>query len=93
MLEALRKHWPEYLIEAWALGTFMLSACAFGVLLEYPGSPVHQAIDDPFARRVLMGAAMGLTGMGVVYSPWGKRSGAHFNPARRSRSTARHSTD
>jgi aquaporin Z len=81
MLEALRKHWPEYLIEAWALGTFMLSACAFGVLLEYPGSPVHQAIDDPFVRRVLMGAAMGLTGMGVVYSPWGKRSGAHFNPA------------
>jgi aquaporin Z len=81
MLEAVRKHWPEYLIEAWALGTFMLSACAFGVLLEYPGSPVRQTIDDPFARRVLMGMAMGLTGICIVYSPWGKRSGAHLNPA------------
>jgi hypothetical protein len=24
--EALRSHWPEYLIEGWALGTFMISA-------------------------------------------------------------------
>jgi aquaporin Z len=24
---------------------------------------------------------MGLTGIAIVYSPWGKRSGAHFNPA------------
>jgi aquaporin Z len=28
MLEALKSHWPEYLIEAWGLGTFMISACA-----------------------------------------------------------------
>lgn len=24
---------------------------------------------------------MGLTAIGVIYSPWGKRSGAHFNPS------------
>ena len=37
---ALREHWPEYLIEAWALGTFMISAGAFSTLLGYPGSPM-----------------------------------------------------
>jgi aquaporin Z len=81
MLEALKKHWPEYLIEACGLGTFMISACAFGALLEHPASPVRQTIQDSFERRILMGLAMGLTAISLVYSPWGKRSGAHLNPA------------
>jgi aquaporin Z len=81
MLKALKQHWPEYLMEASELGIFMISACSFGVLLEHPGSPVHQAITDPFLRRVLMGLAMGLTAISIVYSPIGKRSGAHFNPS------------
>ncbi len=81
MINALKNHWPEYLMEATELGIFMMSACFFGVLLEYPDSPVHQAIGDPFLRRVLMGLAMGLTSVGIVYSPLGKRSGAHFNPS------------
>jgi aquaporin Z len=81
MLEALRKHWPEYLMEAAELGIFMLSACCFGVLLEHPASPVHQAVPDPFVRRIFMGMAMGLTAIGIIYSPWGKQSGAHFNPS------------
>lgn len=68
-------------MEAAELGMFMISACGFGVLLEYPGSPVHEAIADPFLRRVLMGLAMGLTAISIVYSPIGKRSGAHFNPS------------
>lgn len=78
---ALRQHWPEYLMEAAELGIFMISACLFGVLLEYPGSPVRQALPDPFFRRVLMGLAMGMTAVAIIYSPWGKQSGAHFNPA------------
>ncbi len=81
MLDALRRHWPEYLMEAAGLGLFMISAGVFGTLLEYPGSPVHQAIADPLLRRVLMGIAMGLTAIGIIYSPWGKQSGAHLNPA------------
>jgi aquaporin Z len=68
-------------MEALGLGLFMISAGGFGTLLEYPGSPVHQAIANPFARRALMGIAMGLTAIGLVYSPWGRRSGAHINPA------------
>jgi aquaporin Z len=81
MSAALRGHWPEYLIEAAGLGLFMLVACVFGTLLGHPGSPVVLAVPDPLARRALMGLAMGLTAMGLIYSPWGRRSGAHFNPA------------
>jgi aquaporin Z len=81
MFAALREHWPEYLIEAAGLGTYMISAGAVDALLEYPGSPVHQAIREPMARTILLGLARGLTVVGLVYSPWGKQSGAHFNPA------------
>ena len=79
-LKSVRDHWPEYLMEAFGLGTFMVSACMFGTLLEHPSSPVHQAIASPTARRGLMGLAMGLTAIGIIYSSWGQRSGAHINP-------------
>jgi aquaporin Z len=81
MIHALRTHWPEYLMEAAGLGLFMVSAGLFGTLLEYPQSPVHRAIADSLVRRALMGGAMGLTAVGIIYSPWGKQSGAHINPA------------
>ena len=74
-------HWPEYIIEAWALGMFMVSAGVFTLLLESPASPLHAAIPDAFLRRLLTGAAMGLTAIALIYSPWGRRSGAHMNPA------------
>ena len=79
MLDAIRKHWPEYLMEAAALGTFMVSATVFTVLLFHPASPLWIAND--LARRAVMGLAMGLTAIGIIYSPWGKQSGAHMNPA------------
>jgi aquaporin Z len=68
-------------MEAALLGIFMISACGFVVLLEHPGSMVHQMLPDPAVRRVLMGIAMGSTAVALIYSPWGKRSGAHMNPA------------
>ena len=68
-------------MEAAGLGLFMLSACVFAVLLEYPGTVLHQAIPDPLPRRMLMGLAMALTAVGIIYSPWGQQSGAHINPA------------
>jgi aquaporin Z len=71
-IEAIRAHWPEYLIEATALGMFMVSACVFGVLLEHIAGP---------ANRVVAGVAMGLTAVAIISSPWGQRSGAHMNPA------------
>ena len=74
-------HWPEYAIEAALLGLFMISACGFTVLLEHPRSSARLAIPDPTLRRALMGLAMGGTAIALIYSPWGMRSGAHFNPA------------
>jgi aquaporin Z len=81
MMKALRDHWPEYLIEAWGLGMFMLSAGFFGTLLYSPTSPLVQWIPPSLLRGALMGLAMGGTAIALIYSPWGKRSGAHFNPA------------
>ena len=80
-IRMLRAHWPEYLMEAAGLGAFMISAGLVATLLEHPASPIHQALPDPLLRRALMGMAMGLTAIALVYSPWGRRSGAHLNPA------------
>ncbi len=76
-----RLPWREALLEALGLGLFMFAAVAFTVLLEWPGSPLRAAMPDPLARRGLMGLAMGGTAIGLIYSPWGKRSGAHLNPS------------
>jgi aquaporin Z len=81
MSNALKKHWPEYLMEAAELGLFMFSACAFTVLLFHPSSTVAQTIHDGLLRRLLMGTAMGATAIAIIFSPLGQRSGAHFNPA------------
>jgi aquaporin Z len=80
-ISPIREHWPEYAIEAALLGTFMFSACLFATVLFYPRWPAAQLIPDPFQRRVLMGIAMGATAVALNYSRWGKRSGAHYNPA------------
>jgi len=81
MREAWRRHWPECLIEASSFALFMVSACLVVALLEHPASPVRQAIGNAGLRRMLIGLAMGATAIAIIYSPWGKRSGAHLNPA------------
>jgi aquaporin Z len=81
LTDALRKHWPEYLIEGWALGTFMVSAGLVATLLGAPASLVHRALPDPMWRNAAGGIAMGLTAIALIHSGWGKRSGAHMNPA------------
>ncbi len=81
MINALRRHWPEYLAEAWALGLFMLSAAVFTVLCFHPASLVPRWIPSAMVRRFIVGCAMGGTAIINIYSPWGRRSGAHMNPA------------
>lgn len=78
---ALKTHWPEYLMEGAELALFMISACVFTVLLFHPQSPVVNALPNALARRTLIGLAMGITAIAIVYSPWGQQSGAHFNPS------------
>lgn len=79
-MNSLRRHYPEYLMEAVGLGIFMLSAAVVTALLEHPDSPIQQAISTPVLRRFIIGVAMGLTAIAIIYSPWGKQSGAHLNP-------------
>jgi aquaporin Z len=80
-VSAAAKHWPEYLIEAACLGLFMVSACSFTVLLEHPASAIRQRLSSALVRRLLAGIAMGVTAVALIYSPWGKQSGAHLNPS------------
>lgn len=77
----MKRHWPEYLTEAAGLGLFMVSASSFAVLLFHPASPAAAAIPAGLARSALMGLAMASTAALLIYSRWGKQSGAHFNPA------------
>jgi aquaporin Z len=80
-VSALKAHWPEYLMELGELGLFMVSACVFTAILEHPASPARQLIQSDFLRRALMGIVMGLTLVLLIHTGWGKRSGAHMNPA------------
>lgn len=77
----MRTPWAEYLGEALGLGIFMVSACVFGVLLFHPDAAGVRHVPDPMTRFALMGLLMGLTAVVNIYAPWGKRSGAHLNPA------------
>ena len=81
MFDTFTRHWPEYLMEAAELGIFMMSACLFTALLGHPASLLQQAINSPLLQRMFIGVAMGLTVVGIIFSPWGKQSGAHINPS------------
>ena len=68
--------------EAVGLAFFMTCGSLFTVALEHPASPLHQALaGHDVLRRGLLGIGMGLVIVAIVYSPWGKQSGAHINPA------------
>ena len=63
------------------LGLFMISAAAFGTLLEARGATLRTLVPDPFWRRAVMGLAMGVTAAVLIRSPMGQRSGAHLAAA------------
>jgi len=79
--DAFKRHWHLYLFEGAELAIFMVSACFATVYLFDPSYPALQFIPSAAIRRLLMGIAMGATAVLIIYSPMGKRSGAHFNPA------------
>ena len=81
MTSSLRSHWPEYVSEAACLAMFMISAATFATLLQHPASPWSLGLRPTALARVPMGLAMGLTAIAIIYSPFGRRSGAHMNPA------------
>jgi aquaporin Z len=70
-----------YALDGTLLGLFMVSACISVALLEHPASPLRALVPSDFLRRALVGLTMGLTALALIYSPWGKRTGAFMNPA------------
>ena len=75
MAGALRRHWPEYAIEGGFLFAFVLAAGVVSAWLQVGGA------GDTVLRRVLSGLVLGGLLVAMIYSPWGRRSGSHMNPA------------
>jgi len=80
-LLAVRANLRVYALDGALLGLFMVSACLSVALIEHPASTIRRLVDSELARRALIGTAMGLTAVALIYSPWGRRSGAFMNPA------------
>ncbi len=79
--EALRRHAPEYAIEALFLALFVLAAGVVSAWLEAPSDVAAALLPNEMARRALAGLVVGALVAAFVYSPWGRRSGTHLNPA------------
>nr|WP_255347746.1 aquaporin [Terriglobus sp. TAA 43] len=78
---ALRSDWRLYAYEAIELAIFMICACAWAVLFLDASAPVLHMCPNPVVRRAIMALAIGATSVIIIRSPFGRRSGAHFNPA------------
>jgi aquaporin Z len=76
-----RSHFRRYAIEGSSLGLFMISAAVFTIFFEYPTGIGRIAFENALLRRAMIGAGMGLTAILIIYSRWGRESGAHMNPA------------
>jgi aquaporin Z len=76
-LRAVRAHWPEYLMEAAGLALILLVSCAITAIVETRLRPGWSG----GSRRAIEGLTIATTLVSLIYSPWGRRSGAHFNPA------------
>ena len=55
-------------MEAVGLGLFMLAACAFTILLYHQDSLAGLVVEPRIMRRILMGLAMGLAAVVLIYS-------------------------
>lgn len=77
--------WKQKLIlygcEALGLGIFMFSAGVFDILIDHPDLWIRQHLHSALIRRFFIGLSMGLTALGIMFSPFGKKSGAYINPS------------
>ncbi len=82
MIEGIKKHWKVYLMETSGLAGFVIGAGLLTILLEHPDLPVMQSKFGNYAmlRRIPIGIIMGAY-ITVVALLFGKKSGAHINPA------------
>ena len=68
-------------MEATELGALMFGICLFATSLYSSASPLAAVALPELARPFLMGAAVAFTTFLIIRSPFGRRTGAHFNPA------------
>ncbi len=80
MQAALRNHWPEYLMEAAGLAVLVFASAVAAVLIDAMMFPARGAL-GPVERRLVEGGGLAVVGVALIYSRWGRQSGAHYNPA------------
>src|SRR5579859_441991 len=80
-MDAVRTHWREYLMEAAEMAMLMLCICAAGSMLYGRNSAIASLGLSWLTRTALMGAIVAGGTFIIIRSPFGRRSGAHFNPA------------
>ena len=68
-------------MEGTEIGALMLSICMCGTLLYSSESPLQYLDLSRALRSILMGTAISMTTLLITQSPFGRRSGAHCNPA------------
>jgi aquaporin Z len=68
-------------MEGAEIGGLMVSICLFGAVLYSRTSPLRRLALSTGMNSALMGTATALTTFLIIRSPFGRRSGAHFNPA------------
>jgi aquaporin Z len=82
MTQALRHNWRHYLVEAGGIMAFLTFSGLASVLCHHPDSALTQVLGArEWVQRMGVGLVVGGLIAAMAYSPWGKRSGAHFNPA------------
>lgn len=81
MIKAFRTNWKLYLMEAFGLFIFMVSACFFSGMLEHHGSSWNLSIPNPQLRNYIMALAMSITAGIIFFSPFTAPSGAFINPS------------
>ncbi|MBF9222911.1 MIP/aquaporin family protein [Hymenobacter ruricola] len=82
MAQALRQHWRHYLVEAGGIMAFLAVSSTAAVVFHHPASAVARALGPhEWVQRTGVGLVVGGLIVAMAYSPWGRRSGAHFNPA------------
>ena len=81
LTQALRRNWRHYLVEAAGPMAFLTVSSLASVAFHHPDSAVARALGPARIQRIGVGLALALLVAAMAYSPLGKRSGAHFNPA------------
>jgi aquaporin Z len=68
-------------MEGTEIAALMLGTCIWGTLLYSTESPLGRLDLSRASKSALMGTAIAITTFLIIRSPFGRRSGAHFNPA------------